>query len=43
MIDSVTQAQIDAATAYEERFVPALFEEWALRLVAAARDVRRCQ
>jgi SAM-dependent methyltransferase len=31
------QAQIDAATAYEELFVPALFEEWAPRVVAAAQ------
>jgi ubiquinone/menaquinone biosynthesis C-methylase UbiE len=32
-----TRAQIDAATAYEEFFVPALFGEWAPRVLAAAR------
>jgi len=31
-----SQAQIDAATAYQELFVPALFQEWAPRVVAAA-------
>jgi SAM-dependent methyltransferase len=37
MSTSVAQAQIDAATAYEELFVPALFQEWASRVTAAAR------
>jgi SAM-dependent methyltransferase len=31
------QAQIDAADAYEQFFVPALFQQWALRVVAAAQ------
>lgn len=31
------QAQIDAANAYEQLFVPALFQEWAPRVIAAAR------
>lgn len=31
------QAMIDAATAYHEFFVPALFQEWAPRVVAAVR------
>jgi SAM-dependent methyltransferase len=31
------QAQIDAATVYEQLFVPAEFQEWAPRLIAAAR------
>jgi ubiquinone/menaquinone biosynthesis C-methylase UbiE len=35
--DSALQAQIDAATAYEEFFVPALFQEWAPRVAAAAQ------
>jgi SAM-dependent methyltransferase len=35
-MDPATQAQIDAATAYENLFVPALFQEWAPRVVAAA-------
>jgi ubiquinone/menaquinone biosynthesis C-methylase UbiE len=35
--DSPLQAQIDAATAYEEFFVPALFQEWAPRVAAAAQ------
>src|SRR6185312_3862183 len=30
-------AQIAAATAYEEFFVPALFREWAARVAGAAR------
>lgn len=30
MNDPAMQAQIDAATAYEEFFVPALFQQWAL-------------
>jgi hypothetical protein len=37
MPTSALQAQIDAATAYEEFFVPALFQEWAPRVVAAAQ------
>ena len=37
MADSALQAQIEAAIAYEEFFVPALFQEWAPRLVAAAQ------
>jgi ubiquinone/menaquinone biosynthesis C-methylase UbiE len=37
MTDPALQAQIDAATAYEEFFVPVLFQEWALRVVAAAQ------
>ena len=37
MTDPALQAQIDAATAYQELFVPALFQEWAPRVVAAAR------
>jgi ubiquinone/menaquinone biosynthesis C-methylase UbiE len=37
MTDPALQAQIDAATAYEEFFVPALFQEWAPRVVAAAQ------
>lgn len=36
MNDSTLQAQIDAATAYQEFFVPALFQEWAPWVVAAA-------
>jgi SAM-dependent methyltransferase len=35
-MDTATQAQIDAATAYEELFIPALFQEWAPRVLAAA-------
>ena len=31
------QTQIEAATAYETLFVPALFQEWAPRVVAAAQ------
>ena len=31
------QAQIDAANAYEQLFVPALFQEWAPRVVDAAQ------
>ena len=31
------QAQIDAATVYEAFLVPALFQEWAPRVVAAAQ------
>ena len=37
MNDTSLQAQIDAATAYEELFVPALFQEWAPRVTAAAQ------
>jgi SAM-dependent methyltransferase len=37
MTDRTLQAHIDAATAYQEFFVPALFQEWAPRVVAAAR------
>lgn len=37
MNHDATPAQIDAATAYDEFFIPALFGEWALRVVAAAR------
>lgn len=37
MPTSAFQAQIDAATAYEEFFVPALFQEWAQRVVTAAQ------
>ncbi|MBI3961439.1 MAG: methyltransferase domain-containing protein [Deinococcus sp.] len=37
MTDSALQAQIDAATAYQEFFVPALFQEWAPRVIAAAQ------
>ena len=36
MNDSTLQAQIDAATAYQEFFVPALFQEWAPWVAAAA-------
>ena len=35
--DLTLQARIDAATAYEEFFVPALFQEWTPRVVAAAQ------
>ena len=31
------QGEIDAAAAYEQSFVPALFQQWAPRVVAAAR------
>jgi SAM-dependent methyltransferase len=37
MTDAALPAQIDAATAYEEFFVPALFQERAPRVVAAAQ------
>jgi SAM-dependent methyltransferase len=37
MTDSLLQVQIEAAVAYEEFFVPALFQEWAPRVVAAAQ------
>ena len=36
MGDSDLQAQIDAAKAYEEFFVPALFGQWASRVADAA-------
>jgi len=36
MNDSALQAQIEAATAYQALFVPALFQEWAPWVVAAA-------
>lgn len=39
MNGAVSQAQLEAAIAYQECFVPALFQEWAPRVVAAA-DVR---
>ena len=35
--DSALRAQIDAANAYEAFFVPAVFQEWAPRVVAAAQ------
>jgi SAM-dependent methyltransferase len=37
MSDPTLQAQIDAANAYEKLFVPALFQEWAPRMIHAAR------
>jgi SAM-dependent methyltransferase len=37
MTDSVSQAEIDSATAYQEFFVPALFQQWAPHVVAAAQ------
>lgn len=37
MSESTLQAQIDAANAYEHLFVPALFQEWAPRVVHAAQ------
>ena len=36
MSDPVPQNQIDAATAYEQLFVPALFRQWPRRVIAAA-------
>lgn len=36
MSNPALQAQIDAASAYEQLFVRALFQEWAPRVVAAA-------
>lgn len=36
MSDPVSAAQVAAASAYEEFFVPALFQEWAPRVIAAA-------
>ncbi|HEY7518057.1 MAG TPA: methyltransferase domain-containing protein [Methylomirabilota bacterium] len=35
--EPAVQADIDAASAYEQLFVPALFRQWAPRVVAAAR------
>ena len=37
MNDTPLQAEIDAATAYEELFVPALFREWAPRVAAISQ------
>lgn len=37
MDDPELKAQVDPATAYEDFFVPALFQEWAPRLADAAR------
>lgn len=37
MNDTPLQAEIDAATAYEELFVPALFREWAPRVAAVSQ------
>jgi 2-polyprenyl-3-methyl-5-hydroxy-6-metoxy-1,4-benzoquinol methylase len=37
MSEPKMQAQIDSAKAYEELFVPALFQEWAPRVVLAAQ------
>ncbi|MEX2223068.1 MAG: methyltransferase domain-containing protein [Candidatus Rokuibacteriota bacterium] len=37
MSDSELQAQTEAATAYENLFIAALFGEWAPRVIAAAR------
>ena len=37
MADPAEQAQIDAARAYQALFVPALFQDWAPRVVAAAQ------
>ena len=37
MSDSDLQAQVAAAKAYEEFFVPALFGEWATRVAAVAQ------
>jgi SAM-dependent methyltransferase len=37
MSGSPSQAEIDAANAYEQFFVPALFQEWAPRVVDAAQ------
>jgi SAM-dependent methyltransferase len=36
MIDLSLQAKVDAATVYEDLFVPALFQEWANRVADAA-------
>ena len=37
MTDSADQAQIEAATAYESLFVPALFQQWTASMADAAR------
>jgi SAM-dependent methyltransferase len=37
MSESVSQAEIDAAIAYEELFIPALFGQWPTRILEAAR------
>ena len=37
MTESMLQAQIDAANAYEALFVPALFGQWAPKVADAAR------
>lgn len=37
MLDPELEAQVRAASGYDELFVPALFEEWAPRVVDAAR------
>jgi len=37
MSEAVSQAQIEAANAYETLFVPALFGEWAPRVAEAAQ------
>jgi SAM-dependent methyltransferase len=37
MSESVSQAEIDAAIAYEELFVPALFGQWPTTILEAAR------
>lgn len=37
MTDSELQAQVAAATAYEEYFVPGLFQDWAVRVADDAR------
>jgi SAM-dependent methyltransferase len=39
MSDSNLEAQIEAARTYESLFVPALFEQWALKVVDAAHVV----
>ena len=36
MTDSADQAQLEAATAYESLFVPALFQQWTARMADAA-------
>jgi SAM-dependent methyltransferase len=37
MTDSAPQADTDSATAYQELFVPALFQQWTPHVVAAAK------
>src|SRR5215470_4182947 len=39
MSDSNLEAQIEAARTYETLFVPALFEQWALKVVDVAQIV----